>query len=96
MIGNGFQIPSLMIVLVLMAALQTTNAVHVPIHLPLQEMWETRLRANVKGTAFEPGAHETFPGVFRAKEVVEELWDLFKPLQLDKGRFDEWAVGFQA
>jgi hypothetical protein len=94
LVGNGFHIPSLMLALVLLASLQGTDAQHAPLRAPLPELWETRLRNKVRGTAFEPGACGCFPGVYDAMQVAHELWELFKPLGISHAAFDKWTGTF--
>ena len=96
LVGNGFHIPSVMIALILLASLQVVDSQRAPIHSPLAEFWETRLRNAVQGTVFEPGACEHFPGVYTSSDVANELWELFKPLDINRVAFDNWAKTFKS
>ena len=72
LIGNGFHIPSVMVVLILLGSLQGARANSIP--KPLSCANEASLRGRVAGTAFEPDACLHFPGVLTAHDVVTEIF----------------------
>ena len=96
LVGNGCHIPSVMIALILLSSLQLVDPQKVHIQYPLSELWETRLRSAVQGTVFEPGACENFPGVYTSSALTIELWELFRPLNIDHSEFDRWADTFKS
>ena len=74
MIGNGYHIPSLMMVLVLLSTLQGAKAQNIGRSLTCIK--EGSLRARVDGTAFQPGVCDSFPGVLGADAVAEDILDM--------------------
>ena len=80
-IGNGFHLPSIMLVMMLLLhGLQVqAEAVDPPRGFELARS-EADLRANIKGTIFEEDFLLRVPGVLKPKEFVDEMAILFSDL----------------
>ena len=75
-IGNGFHLPSLVLVLWVLAAEGCS------IRVPMQCVFEQHLRGNIAGSAFDDLVLKALPGNFGGQEFVNEVSSLFKNAQV--------------
>lgn len=86
LIGNGFHLPSVMILMCLLPALIEAKITITPPPVAFDALAE-----RLTGTIWEPGRLEAWPGLFGSAEVVERLPPCFPRLQIPKDILDTVA-----
>ena len=91
LIGNGFHLPSIMIVFILLAQTMQAVSLSVPL-LPKDESW---LRGRVRGTVWQPGVVESWPTLFGPSEVVADMQQMFSGLDIPGSVWDHTTVALE-
>ena len=77
LIGNGFHIPSIMILMTLLPHVLQAKFIHHPL-----DPGDGPLKARIAGTVWEPGRLEVWPHLLEADDVVALLPSLFSHAQI--------------
>ena len=81
-----------MLALVLVAGIQ--GAACSPPRHSMCDLVEQRLRNSVEGTAFRPGACESYPGVMASSAVAQGVLDCFQDMDLSEDDVLQWRTSF--
>ncbi len=73
LVGNGFHIPSVMLLLCLIP--QLLQAKFIPYHM--DDVHEVALHRRLQGTVWQPGRIEVFPGILDAAQILPEIQSQF-------------------
>ena len=91
LVGNGLHLPSIMVAFLLMR--QTVGRACVSSQLSYCSM-ESQLRGLVRGAVWQPGIVESFPGVYSASVMWEDVCSMFHVPRFGKAPWDSVGRGF--
>ena len=91
LIGNGFHLPSILILLCLLP--QLLEAKVTP---PLTPLGERELHQRIVNTVWEPGRIDSFPGLLSARSLTDDLKVTFGQFEVDAPLWDTILCRLQA